>query len=294
LTAYLGPSFSKIEVKEVLERHRLIYYKHSEIAKIVAKKLSEGKTVGWFQGRAEFGPRSLGARSLVADPRNIESKEKINQLLKKRDWFMPYAPSILEEDYHDWVEQSHYSPYMQIAFDIKPSMTDKVPSAVHVDGTTRVHVVRKSENLLYWELISEFKKLTGIPVLLNTSFNRHGISTISTPRQAVEHLLEGCMDYLAIDDYLVAFEDNRIVADRNEAIESEGILLKIGSVERLKVFKTHGTDSQMTKYLLNLSNLIGVNVELSDNRKIKFLDKVLDIDSAQEIIISVLRDEVCN
>jgi hypothetical protein len=183
---------------------------------------------------------------------------------------------------------------MQIAFDIKPSMTDKVPSAVHVDGTTRVHVVRKSENLLYWELISEFKKLTGVPVLLNTSFNRHGISTISTPRQAVEHLLEGCMDYLAIDDYLVAFEDNRIVADRNEAIESEGILLKIGSVERLKVFKTHGTDSQMTKYLLNLSNLIGVNVELSDNRKIKFLDKVLDIDSAQEIIISVLRDEVCN
>ena len=291
LSAYLGPSFSSAHVKEVLDRHRLIYSEPSNIAKIVAKKLSEGKTIGWFQGKAEFGPRSLGSRSLVADPRNIKSKEKINQLLKKRDWFMPYAPSILEEDYTDWVGQSHYSPYMQIAFDMKPDLIEKIPSAVHVDGTSRVHVVKKTENPLYWELISEFNKLTGVPVLLNTSFNRHGISTISTPRQAVEHLLEGCMDYLAIDNYLIAFDDNRIVADRKETIESELTLLKLGSVDRLSVFKEHGSEDQMSVYLTYLSELIEIRLELLDDRKIKFQNNISEISEAQRIIASIIRNE---
>ncbi len=281
LTSYLGVSFSNSEVREVLDRHRLIYSRHKNITKIVAKKLSQGKTVGWFQGRAEFGPRSLGARSLVADPRNMESKEKINQLLKKRDWFMPYAPSILEEAYSDWVQQRHYSPYMQIAFDIKESMRDKVPSAVHVDGSSRVHVVRKSENLLYWNLIDEFKKLTGIPVLLNTSFNRHGIATISTPRQAVEHLLEGCMDLLVIDDYLVEFEENRVVATREDEVEPENKLLKLNSIQRLSVFNSHGTDTQMIKYLDNLSMLLGLDIEMQKDRKIKIFENIFDIEQSQ-------------
>jgi carbamoyltransferase len=281
LTSYLGVSFSNSEIREVLDRHRLIYSSHNNITQIVAKKLSQGKTVGWFQGRAEFGPRSLGARSLVADPRYMESKEKINQLLKKRDWFMPYAPSILEEAYSDWVHQEHYSPYMQIAFDIKESMKDKVPSAVHVDGTSRVHVVRKSENLQYWNLIDEFKKLTGIPVLLNTSFNRHGIATISTPRQAVEHLLEGCMDVLAIDNYLVEFQENRVVADRNELIESEDKLLKLNSIKRLSVFNSHGTDTQMMKYLDNLSKLLVLDIKMQENRKIKIFENIFDIEQSQ-------------
>tara|TARA_Y100001970_G_C14256833_1_gene876166 strand:+ start:1106 stop:3040 length:1935 start_codon:yes stop_codon:yes gene_type:complete len=289
LSAYLGPSFSDLDIKEVLDRHRLIYKKHSNIAEVVAKKLSEGQTVGWFQGRGEFGPRSLGNRSLVADPRDISSKEKINQLLKKRDWFMPYAPSILEEDYLDWVDQEHYSPYMQIAFDINPEKTSMVPSAVHVDGTTRVHVVRKSENPLYWDLINEFKKLTGIPVLLNTSFNRHGIATISTPRQSIEHLLEGCMDYLALGDNLVAFKDNRIVAKRDEITEPEELLLKQGSIKRLQVFKNFGTDSQMSGYLDKLSSLIGEDIHILKNRNIKFKDKELDIDSAQDFIFDFVK-----
>ena len=290
LSAYLGPSFPDSDLKEVLDRHRLIYYKHSNIAKVVAQKLKEGQTVGWFQGKGEFGPRSLGNRSLVADPRDMKSKEKINQLLKKRDWFMPYAPSILEEDYLNWVDQEHYSPYMQVAFDMRSDMAEKVPSAVHVDGTTRVHVVRKSENALYWNLINEFKKLTGIPVLLNTSFNRHGIATISTPRQAIEHLLEGCMDYLAIGDYLVSFEDNRIVAQRSESIESEDFLLKLGAIKRLEVFKTHGTNTQMSKYLVKLSNLLVENVEFLDNRNIRFKNQEFDIDNAQDAILASVRD----
>jgi len=291
LSAYLGPSFSSFQVQEVLDRHRLIYSKPLNLAREVAKKLSEGETVGWFQGRAEFGPRSLGSRSLVADPRNLESKEKINQLLKKRDWFMPYAPSILEEKYFDWVEQIHYSPYMQIAFDMKQGVINKVPSAVHVDGTSRVHVVKKNENPLYWELISEFEKLTGVPVLLNTSFNRHGISTISSPRQAVEHLLEGCMDYLAIDNYLIAFKDNRIVAKRNEITDSEEMLLQLGSVMRLSVFEEHGTEIQLINYLKRLSDLTGLNLELLSNRKIKFKEKANSINDLQKILTSEIRNK---
>ncbi len=289
LSAYLGPSFTKSDIKEVLDRHRLIYKEHENITKVVAQKLDQGKTVGWFQGRGEFGPRSLGNRSLVADPRDMKSKEKINQLLKKRDWFMPYAPSILEEDYMDWVDQEHYSPYMQVAFDMKPEMIEKVPSAVHVDGTTRVHVVRKSENELYWSLINEFKKITGIPVLLNTSFNRHGIATISTPRQAIEHLLEGCMDYLAIDNYLVSFKDNRIVADRIEKTESEDYLLKLGAINRLNVFKSYGTNEQMRLYLNRLSELLEEKIEFLENRNIKFRDLELEIDDALEEISNSLK-----
>ena len=202
---------------------------------------------------------------------------------------MPYAPSILEEDYMDWVDQEHYSPYMQVAFDMKPEMIEKVPSAVHVDGTTRVHVVRKSENELYWSLINEFKKITGIPVLLNTSFNRHGIATISTPRQAIEHLLEGCMDYLAIDNYLVSFKDNRIVADRIEKTESEDYLLKLGAINRLNVFKSYGTNEQMRLYLNRLSELLEEKIEFLENRNIKFRDLELEIDDALEEISNSLK-----
>tara|TARA_Y100000739_G_C20586978_1_gene455776 strand:- start:1392 stop:1898 length:507 start_codon:yes stop_codon:yes gene_type:complete len=164
-----------------------------------------------------------------------------------------------------------------------------VPSAVHVDGTTRVHVVRKSENLLYWNLINEFKKLTGVPVLLNTSFNRHGIATISTPRQSVEHLLEGCMDYLALGDNLVAFEDNRIVAERNATTEPEELLLMLGSIKRLDVFKDFGTDNQMSGYLERLSDLIGEDIGMLENKNIKFRNKELDIKEAQDFIFDFVK-----
>ena len=292
LSAYLGPSFSDREIEELLDRHRLVYETHTDIAKEVAKKLSGGFTVGLFQGKGEFGPRSLGNRSLVADPRDMKSKEKINQLLKKRDWFMPYAPSILEEDYLEWVKQEHYSPYMQVAFDMNEDKINQVPSAVHVDGTTRVHVVRKSENPLYWNLINEFKSLTGVPVLLNTSFNRHGIATISTPRQAVEHLLEGCMDFLSVGRYLVSFAENRLVAEREEFTEPEDLLLKEESVKRLSVFKDYGSVEEMKSYLDKLSRLIGFEISVVQDKLISFEGKILDIDQAQIAISNHLRSVI--
>ena len=125
-------------------------------------------------------------------------------------------------------------------------------------------------------------------MILNTSFNRHGIATISTPRQAIEHLLEGCMDYLAIDNYLISFSDNRIVADREEMIESEEVLLIAGAVKRLSVFKEYGTEKQMSKYLSKLSKLIGINMEVTEDKRIRHLDKTYTIDEIQNIISTSL------
>jgi len=274
----------KDEVRDVLDRFRLNYSECENVAEVTAKLISQGNSVGWFQGRAEFGPRSLGARSLIADPRKKESKEKINQLLKKRDWFMPYAPSILEEYMVDWVGSDYYSPYMQVAFEVSEASKAKIPSAVHVDGTSRFHVVRKSENERYWLMIDEFRKLTGVPMVLNTSFNRHGISTISSPRQAVEHLLEGCMDYLVIDDYLVAFDDNRIASERGFDVASEGSLLNVDSVKRLSVFEEHGTDEQMRSYLNRLSGLLDMELQFVSRNEIGYCDDVLSIQDFIELI----------
>ena len=124
LTPLLGPSFSDIEIKKLLDQSRIKYVKDNHIEKTVAKLINDGKTVGWFQGRAEYGPRSLGSRSILADPRKFESKSRINQLLKKRDWFMPYAPSILEEYMDEFVINPNPSPYMQIAFKVKDGKKD--------------------------------------------------------------------------------------------------------------------------------------------------------------------------
>ena len=290
LSAYLGPSFSNSEIKQVLDSHKLIYSKPKDLIKRSAQLISLGNTIGWFRGKGEYGPRSLGNRSLVADPRKIRSKEKINQLLKKRDWFMPYAPSILEEDYRNWVDKEHYSPYMQVAFFMKKDKRSKVPSAVHVDGTSRVHVVRKSENNSYWELINEFKKITKIPVLLNTSFNRHGVSTISTPRQAIEHLLEGCMDFLVIDDYLVSFKENRKIVNKKQHIDSEDFLLRKNAIERLEVFKKFGTKHQLSSYIKKLSSLIGKEIKFNSKKNIVIGKKKFDLDSIQEELKKLLKN----
>ena len=259
LTAFNGPSFPNAEIEEVLISHRLVYQTMSDqqLNESVAQLISTGNTVGWFVGAAEHGPRSLGARSLLADPRSSGSKERINQLLKKRDWFMPYAPSILEEYLADWVDQVFPSPYMQVALRIKSEMVDQIPSAVHVDGSCRVHVVEKDTCPKYWNLIEAFRNLTGVPVLLNTSFNRHGISTISTPRQAVEHLLEGCMDYLAIGNFLVEFDKNRIAVKPSQTVTDERLLLTKLIVSKLQFFDRHGSVDDLAAYLAKIENMTG-------------------------------------
>ena len=175
---------------------------------------------------------------------------------------MPYAPSILEEYLDEFMIHKNTSPYMQIAFKVKDGKKDSIPAAVHVDGTSRIHTVDKNVNPKYWNLINEFRLLTELPILLNTSFNRHHIPTISEPRQALEHLLDGCMDYLAISDYLISFDDNRIAKEPFKNEETENHSLKRDCIKRLITLLETGNDNKnIIEYVKNLSKLL--NTDLS-------------------------------
>jgi len=227
ISPYMGPGYTDDEVKQVLDVFGVKYMKLDDetLAKTIAGMISDGKVVGWFQGRGEFGARALGARSVFADPRNINSKARVNQNLKKRDWFMPYAPMILEDYMQEYLERPSYSPYMTMAFDVKKGVESTIPSAVHVDGTIRPQIIRKGfvGELLY-SMMSEFYDMTGVPVVLNTSFNRHGVPIVATPRQAVEHLLEGVVDVLCVNCFVVIGSN---VANLTEADVIPEDILKI-------------------------------------------------------------------
>jgi carbamoyltransferase len=204
--SYLGCSFTRGEIKSALRE----YGKKLEVRELgdamyshVAREIASGKVIGWFQGRSEWGPRALGARSVLADPRNIKTKERINKYLKQRDWFMPFAPVILDEYKLEVLEHGYATPFMTLTDNVKKAYLKKIPAAVHIDGTARAQVIKKESNKPYWEVLNEFRKLTGIPVLLNTSFNKHGLPIVHTPKDAIEHLLWGCVDELVIGNYLV-------------------------------------------------------------------------------------------
>jgi len=203
VSAYLGPRFDDAEVEALLARFSVEYARLDAdgVAAGAAAAIADGKVVGWFQGRAEFGARALGARSVLADPRDPDAKARVNQLLKKRDWFMPYAPSVLAEHADRYLGRPCPSPYMTMAFECTESAPGAVPSAVHVDGTVRPHIVEREHNPLYHRMISDFHRLTGEGMVLNTSFNRHGTPIVATPRHAIEHLLEGVVDVLFIGSF---------------------------------------------------------------------------------------------
>jgi len=203
VSPYLGPSFDERAVRDVLAATALDYDRPDDLIGRVAQAIAAGRVVGWFDGRAEHGARALGARSVLADPRNPDAKSRLNQLLKKRDWFMPFAPSILEEYGEEYFEDFRPSPYMSTAFKVRPSRIASIRAAVHVDGTCRAQSVSRALNPRYHALISRFHELTGIPLVLNTSFNQHGLPMVSTPRQAIQHLLDGCVDLLAIEGFEV-------------------------------------------------------------------------------------------
>ena len=226
---FLGPSFTDEEILDVLTKHNLIFEKKENIAIDVAVLLNSDNVIGWFQGRGEYGPRSLGGRSILAHPNSRLSKEKVNHLAKRRDWFMPFAPAVLSECLKDFSSSpERVSAYMQVATEVTDDARSKIRSGVHVDGTARIQAVHSSTNRRFYEMILKFKELTGIGAVLNTSFNRHGIATISTPRHAVEHLLEGCVDYLAIGNFLVARNKNRM-----DAMDLVGSLCPENPIESL-------------------------------------------------------------
>ena len=155
-----------------------------ELVKETAKRIADGKVVGWFQGRMEFGPRALGNRSIVVDPRRAEMKDLLNSRIKHREPFRPFAPSILAERVGDYFEETHPSPFMLMAYKVKPEKRSVIPAPTHVDGTGRLQTVDRDENPRYWKLIKEFENLTGVPVLLNTSFNENE-PVVCTPEEAI-------------------------------------------------------------------------------------------------------------
>jgi len=203
--AYLGSQYTNEEILNELKNSKGIEYeKTSDVPGTTSDLLQDGKVVGWFQGRMEWGPRALGNRSVLADPRNVDVKDRLNQILKKRDWFMPFAPSILEEQCEKYIKDYVYSPFMLLAFDVDKKLQKDIPAVIHVDGTARPQGVTKKANPLYYDLIKEFYKDTGIPMILNTSFNKHGLPIVESPRDAINHLNWGCMDLLIIGNYIVS------------------------------------------------------------------------------------------
>jgi carbamoyltransferase len=208
--AYWGPEFSPDEIESTLRRHKLKFVRCDNIERDVAQLVSEGEVVGFFQGRMEIGPRALGNRSLLADPRHPGMREILNEKVKHREYFRPFAPSVLHEDAHRWfliTKETSASDFMLMAYPVPAELRDSIPAVVHFDGTSRVQTVRRETNPRFHKLISEFRDITGVPVVLNTSFN-DSEPIVCSPEDAVDTFLKTNIDYLAIGDYLVAKKEN--------------------------------------------------------------------------------------
>ena len=201
--AYLGPEFTDGEIEKALRTYKLRAVKLDNVAATTADLLASGKIIGWFQGRMEFGPRALGGRSILADPRDPEMNAKVNNAVKFREWWRPFAPSMLREVAGEYLEHACDSPFMILTNPVRPEKRGIIPSVTHVDGSARPQTVEKDVNPLYWDLINEFGKRTGVPVIMNTSFNLRGEAIVNTPTDAVRTFFSSGMDALVIGSYLV-------------------------------------------------------------------------------------------
>ncbi|MBX7054540.1 MAG: hypothetical protein K1X36_06255 [Pyrinomonadaceae bacterium] len=202
--AYWGPGFTNEECREALDDAGLSYdtLNDDDLLPKVAKMISDGAIVGWFNGRMELGPRALGARSFLADPRRSDMREILNHKVKLREWFRPLAPSMLEEHGTEVFGVEHHDPFMITVIQVAEEYKSKVPAVVHVDGSARPQMVNRDTNPRYWKLINEFKKLTGIPMLLNTSFNVQE-PIVCSPQNAVNTFKNSNFDALVLENNLV-------------------------------------------------------------------------------------------
>ncbi len=202
--AYTGPEFTSEEIRAELDVSKLKYesFSDEEVTKRAAQDISDGLVVGWFQGRMEFGPRALGNRSIVADPRRAEMKDILNERIKKREPFRPFAPSVLEEHTAQYFEQDHPAPTMLMVYQVRQERRARIPAVTHVDGSGRLQTVSPETNPRYYQLISDFYKLTGVPVVLNTSFNENE-PIVCTPRHAIDCFLKTRMDVLYLGNHMV-------------------------------------------------------------------------------------------
>jgi carbamoyltransferase len=207
--AYWGPGFSNEECRKALDKAGLKYETLADEVLLprVARMISEGAIIGWFNGRMELGPRALGARSFLADPRRSDMREILNHKVKLREWFRPLAPSMHEEHATEVFGVEHHDPFMITVIAVDESYKAKIPAVVHVDGSARPQMVNRDVNPRYWNLINEFKKITGVPMLLNTSFNVQE-PIVCTPDNAINTFKKANFDALVLENNLVARSDN--------------------------------------------------------------------------------------
>lgn len=208
--SYWGPKFSNEECRAALDEAGLKYetLPDEELLPKLAKMISDGAIIGWFQGRMEWGPRALGARSFLADPRRSDMREILNHKVKLREWFRPLAPSMLEEYGTEVFGKEHHDPFMITVIEVSEEYKPKIPAVVHVDGTARPQMVNREVNPRYWNLINEFRKLTGIPMLLNTSFNIQE-PIVCTPKDAINTFGNANFDALVMENNLALRGDNQ-------------------------------------------------------------------------------------
>jgi len=208
--AYWGPGYSAQEIRSAIGASNvrrqacgIMELTEEELTRRAAQMIADGKILGWFQGRAEWGPRALGNRSIVADPRRADMKDILNHRIKHREIFRPFAPSILAEATGEWFEKSHPSPFMTLAYAVRPEKRAQIPAPTHVDGTGRLQTVTREANPRYWRLIKAFQDLTGVPAVLNTSFNDNE-PIVCRPEEALDCFLRTRMDALVLGDFLIS------------------------------------------------------------------------------------------
>ncbi|MCX6709903.1 MAG: carbamoyltransferase [Candidatus Woesearchaeota archaeon] len=212
---YYGPGFSDKEIKKFLDRNKITYHtftSRKELLERTAKMISESSVIGWLQGRMEWGPRALGARSILADPRNKKMKEILNAKVKHREEFRPFAPVIVEEAAKDYFECDEPVPipadFMLMVYPIRKEKQKIIPAVTHLDGTGRLQTIRRHSNPLYYDLIKEFEKITGVPIIINTSFNIRGEPIVCTPEDGYKCMMGTGIDCLVMGKFLIMRDEN--------------------------------------------------------------------------------------
>jgi carbamoyltransferase len=200
--AFLGPSYDDSEIEDFLKQAKLRYRRASDLSTEVAELLMQNKVIGWFQGRMEYGPRALGARSILASPLDADMQQRLNTI-KDREDFRPVAPVVLEEEAANWFVNGGVSPFMVFVYDVRADKEDRIPAVRHVDGTARIQTINRTQNPAYYDLLRAFADRSGVPVLINTSFNTRGEPVVCTPRDAIESFCTTPLDALAIGSFIV-------------------------------------------------------------------------------------------
>jgi len=208
--AYLGRSHSAEEIESAVAAAGLPSERIDDPAEVGAQLLSEGKLIGWFQGESEFGPRALGHRSILADPRGAETKDVLNARVKHRESFRPFAPAVLEQQASEYFELGVASPYMLLVAPVREEKRSVVPAIVHVDGSARVQTLTREANGIFFDLVAAFFARTGVPVVLNTSFNDRGQPIVESPDDAVAFFARSGLDFMIIESLLVGLDATEV------------------------------------------------------------------------------------